>query len=199
MSKTQNQLIAPERSGQSTAPPSDPGTPPPITGADIPDLIAGLQAGAVDPLGVHQRIIETVRGGRLWGTPEWKELRQRLIKDACEQCRTDEGPMTLQHLWHPAVFTGIARHLHQVDRQAPHRRRSTRGIGSDARVRAEPAGTRTPSDRVCRARPTTRRGHHGVDLAERAVHYHILNDGTRAENPFTEKLEVTDTIASTLL
>ena len=35
-------------------------------------------------------------------------------------------------------------------------------------------------------------------LAERAVRYHLLNDDTRAEDPFTEKQGVTDTIGSKL-
>lgn len=150
MVKKQRKSSVPEDSQRPTVPSNVPGTPPPFTGADIPDLIAGLQAGAVDPLWVHQRIIETVRGGRLWGTPEWKELRQRLIKDACEQCGTIEGPMTLQHLWHPTLFTEIVRHLHDVDRQATWQSYYEENVDTDGLQDVlEPVGPERPGCPVC--------------------------------------------------
>lgn len=122
----------------------------PITGADVPDLIAGLRMGAVAPLLVHQRIIATVQGGRLWGTPEWKALRERLIKSRCEQCENKEGPMTLQHLWHPVPLTEIARHLHDADKQETWERYQVEHEASDGLMDVlEPVGPERPGCPVC--------------------------------------------------
>jgi len=39
-------------------------------------------------------------GKRVWHTKEWKELRDKLIKDKCEQCGSTEK-LTLHHIWQP--------------------------------------------------------------------------------------------------
>ena len=39
-----------------------------------------------------------------WATKEWTALRDKLIKDHCEQCNTTKGPFVLQHTWHPAEY-----------------------------------------------------------------------------------------------
>ena len=41
-----------------------------------------------------------------WDTKEWREKRAKLIDDHCGACGTTEGPMVLQHTWHP---TGLKR------------------------------------------------------------------------------------------
>lgn len=46
-----------------------------------------------------------------WHTKEWKEMRSRLIGDRCEQCGSTEGPMVLQHHWHPPTFKQV---LHEA-------------------------------------------------------------------------------------
>jgi hypothetical protein len=36
-----------------------------------------------------------------WNTKGWKQTRDKLIKNSCEQCGEKEPPMVLQHLIHP--------------------------------------------------------------------------------------------------
>ena len=36
-------------------------------------------------------------------------MRARLIGDRCEQCGKTEGPMVLQHHWHPPTFQQVLR------------------------------------------------------------------------------------------
>lgn len=50
------------------------------------------------------KLVYTTNGQKPWTTKEWKELRDKLIKDNCEQCGTAEGPFVLQHTWHPAQY-----------------------------------------------------------------------------------------------
>lgn len=42
-----------------------------------------------------------------WQTKEWKENREKVIKDYCEQCSTTEGIMVIQHLWHPSKYNDV--------------------------------------------------------------------------------------------
>ena len=42
-----------------------------------------------------------------WHRPEWKELREKLIKDYCEKCGSKEPPFVIQHLLHPTQFREI--------------------------------------------------------------------------------------------
>jgi hypothetical protein len=44
-----------------------------------------------------------------WHTKEWQATRKALIGDRCEQCGASEGPMVLQHHWHPPVFAKVLR------------------------------------------------------------------------------------------
>jgi hypothetical protein len=46
-----------------------------------------------------------------WHSKEWKEMRNRLIKDTCDQCGSMEKPMVLQHLWHPPDYSLISSFL----------------------------------------------------------------------------------------
>lgn len=48
-----------------------------------------------------------------WQTAEWKEKRKLLIKDCCEQCGNNEGPMVLQHLWHPPAYKEHVRSIYE--------------------------------------------------------------------------------------
>lgn len=143
----------PSRPKRTKTPASVPNPVPtltPLTAADCPDLIVGLRTGAVDPLWVHQRIIVTVRGGRLYGTPEWRNLRERLIKLYCEQCSSDVGPMTLQHLWHPTTLTDIAKQLHHADRQeAWERYRVEHELTDGLQDILEPVGPERPGCPIC--------------------------------------------------
>lgn len=45
---------------------------------------------------------------KVWHTKEWLEMRNRLIKGVCDQCGSLEGPMVLQHLWHPPQYAVIS-------------------------------------------------------------------------------------------
>jgi hypothetical protein len=69
-----------------------------LRAAECEAVMAGLAAGTLDPQAVHERIIAAVGDRRVWQTAECKELRARLIKDACEQCGEKEGPMNLHRL-----------------------------------------------------------------------------------------------------
>jgi hypothetical protein len=40
---------------------------------------------------------------RSWHTKEWKTLRDKILKDACEQCGSTEV-LTIQHIWHPRDY-----------------------------------------------------------------------------------------------
>ena len=46
-----------------------------------------------------------------WHTQKWKDLRNSLIKQHCEQCETKEGVMVLQHYWHPEQYALIQQNL----------------------------------------------------------------------------------------
>ena len=37
-----------------------------------------------------------------WSTKEWKEKREAILKDACEQCGSTKPPLVVQHFWHPS-------------------------------------------------------------------------------------------------
>jgi hypothetical protein len=84
----------------------------PLTAAECPAVLAGLQNGLADSRHIQQRIIAAVSNKRLWHTAEWKQLRARLLKSHCEQCGTTEGPYTLQHLWHPRTVSERAQALY---------------------------------------------------------------------------------------
>lgn len=98
------------------------GAPPPaapIEPAECSEIVRALEEGSADWYDVQRRLITTLKNGRVWRTEEWKELRNRLIKDHCEQCGSAEGPFTLHHLMAPVNLTDFARQLrgelfHQV-------------------------------------------------------------------------------------
>lgn len=46
-----------------------------------------------------------------WHTPEWRTMRDKLIKTSCEQCGKSEGPMVLQHMWHPPDIERIKKEV----------------------------------------------------------------------------------------
>lgn len=77
----------------------------PLTAAECAAVIAGLRDGSLVARDVQQRIIAAVANKRLWTTPEWKQLRDRLLKDVCEQCGATEPPFVLQHFRHPLTVT----------------------------------------------------------------------------------------------
>jgi hypothetical protein len=90
------------------------GEPPPalpIEPEECDGLIASLEGGTADWYDVHRRLIETLGGGRLWGTKAWKELRSRLIKSQCAQCGSSEDPFTLHHLSLSVTLTDFAREI----------------------------------------------------------------------------------------
>jgi hypothetical protein len=89
----------------------------PLTAAECPAVLAALRSGTLDPRAVQQRIVAAVSNKRLWQTPEWKELRERLLKPHCEQCGTTEEPFTLQHLWHPKTVSEWVRGLREEHRE----------------------------------------------------------------------------------
>jgi hypothetical protein len=79
----------------------------PITAAESPDVRAAVEMGHLHWSKAASRLVAAVRGGRQWTTPEWKAVRERLIKDSCDQCGASEGPFTLQHLSHPPTITKL--------------------------------------------------------------------------------------------
>lgn len=46
-----------------------------------------------------------------WHTKEWQEKRNKIIKNECEQCKTQTGVMVAQHLTHPQDFKVIRNSL----------------------------------------------------------------------------------------
>jgi len=55
---------------------------------------------------------------KAWHTKEWRLLREKLIKDKCEQCGTSEPPMVLQHMWHPEKLGTLIRDIkHKYERE----------------------------------------------------------------------------------
>ncbi|WP_160674746.1 hypothetical protein [Clostridium sp. C8-1-8] len=50
------------------------------------------------------KLVYPTNGQKPWMTKEWKGLRDKLIKDHCEQCGTTEGPFVIQHTWHPTEY-----------------------------------------------------------------------------------------------
>ncbi len=56
-------------------------------------------------------LIKSISQKKPWHTQEWKEKRDKLIKDYCEVCGSTEPPMVLQHTWQPpsikALFNSV--------------------------------------------------------------------------------------------
>jgi hypothetical protein len=44
---------------------------------------------------------------KAWHTKEWDEKREKVLKNYCEQCKSTEGVMVVQHLSHPPEFKTI--------------------------------------------------------------------------------------------
>lgn len=44
---------------------------------------------------------------------EKEKKRKLLIKDCCEQCGNNQGPMVLQHLWHPPAYKEHVRSIYE--------------------------------------------------------------------------------------
>lgn len=42
-----------------------------------------------------------------WQRTEWKDRRELLLKDSCEQCSSTKPPLVLQHTWHPRSYKTI--------------------------------------------------------------------------------------------
>jgi len=53
---------------------------------------------------------------KAWHSASWRELRNDLIKDSCEQCATKDPPMVLQHMWHPRPLGSLIREVSRVNR-----------------------------------------------------------------------------------
>ena len=51
-------------------------------------------------------------GQRSWHTKDWKERRDAIIKDKCEQCGSVDT-LTLQHFSHPRQFSEVQRSTFQ--------------------------------------------------------------------------------------
>jgi len=49
----------------------------------------------------------TSRRGKPWHTAAWKQKRDLLIGDRCEQCGSEKAPLVLQHLWQPHRYSEI--------------------------------------------------------------------------------------------
>ncbi len=47
------------------------------------------------------------RAPKPWESPEWKKRRAEVLKDKCEACGTNEGPLYVQHTWHPFAFAEL--------------------------------------------------------------------------------------------
>lgn len=43
----------------------------------------------------------TAKKSKPWTSAAWKKMREEKIGTACVQCGTTEGPLVLQHTWHP--------------------------------------------------------------------------------------------------
>lgn len=64
------------------------------------DLFFDFLAGRIDP----QEYLDRVRSQpKPWTTSKWTQIRERILKDECEQCGSREV-LTLSHDWHPENF-----------------------------------------------------------------------------------------------
>lgn len=90
----------------------------PLTAAEYPGVVTGLQDGALVARDVRQRIIAAVNNKRLWTTPVLKQLRERLLKGAREQRGATEPPFVLQNLWYPPKITARADALYTALQEA---------------------------------------------------------------------------------
>jgi transposase-like protein len=46
-------------------------------------------------------------GPQLWQSPQWREVRQRIISSRCDQCGSIDPPFTLQHERQPPTFSRL--------------------------------------------------------------------------------------------
>lgn len=75
---------------------------------EVERQLANDEIGWEDALDKLQPII---KGNKSWHTKEWREARELIIKNACEQCGSTKQPMVLQHFIHPMSFGQIFREL----------------------------------------------------------------------------------------
>jgi hypothetical protein len=61
----------------------------------------------LDKIG-YQEVADLIfKSTKPWQTIEWKNLREQLLKDYCEQCDTKDRTMVIQHFWHPQDYSTI--------------------------------------------------------------------------------------------
>jgi len=58
--------------------------------------------GSIDYKEAFERIKKLPKA---WTTKHWKELREKHLKDKCENCGSSEQPLVIQHTKHPAAFS----------------------------------------------------------------------------------------------
>lgn len=56
-------------------------------------------------------ILATSKLQKPWHTKEWRELRNKLLKESCTQCGSDKKPLVLQHTWHPRKLSEIIKNV----------------------------------------------------------------------------------------
>lgn len=75
---------------------------PGLTLERLSELENLLRIGELHPLEVYAAVTSSI-GAKVWRSAHWKLQRAERLGDACNVCASNEGPLTLQHLWHPRV------------------------------------------------------------------------------------------------
>lgn len=69
--------------------------------AYIDDLRRRLEADEI----TWEAVLNHLHGSKPWTKADWKARRATLIQEACGACDAVDGPLVLQHIWHPAPFS----------------------------------------------------------------------------------------------
>lgn len=74
--------------------------------ADLAGLRTAFESGNISAQDVIAQLSDA-NIQKPWHGENWLRQRKTLILDRCTQCRSDEGPFVLQHLWQPAKLSHI--------------------------------------------------------------------------------------------
>lgn len=69
------------------------------------DYIAKLRAGLLADDITWDVVLDRIHGSAPWQKADWKKRRAVLIEASCGHCGSTQGPMVLQHTWHPDLFS----------------------------------------------------------------------------------------------
>jgi Zn finger protein HypA/HybF involved in hydrogenase expression len=73
----------------------------------LEQLKTQLQTKALSPSLVIDALIDMRGKRRFWDTTWWRNRRKQLIGSECQSCHTSEGPMVLQHFFHPRKISDL--------------------------------------------------------------------------------------------